>query len=134
MTNQWQVTDDQIFVRDTDLLWWSNLSKKDYLALVQQDQAFFLAMLMDNRESKGLPEKDAVRRARKFMPIFYASLEHRNNEPDSYKGDDAKLPYVLKGRFNLAIPNVVKPMGKERLETASSLNALLRQLMRDNKI
>ena len=125
---------DQDLVREADDIWWSTLTLKDCQTMEQQDNTTKVAALTHYIEEDGLSEEEASRQARKSFPAYYGSLEERDNEPLGFGGDDAKLPYVLKDRVNRAVVEVIASMEKSEVRAASSINALIRSLIRSDKI
>lgn len=124
--------DDFDLVSTADIEWWKKLSLQDCQALVQEDDIFRLGVLSQYTKVDGLSAEDAAKKVRRAYPFYYLTLEHRKNEKFSVGLDDARLPYVLKNRINRAVINqFIDPV---RLDQASSMNALIRVLIRTGKI
>ena len=126
--------EDQGLVREVDDIWWSTLTLKDCRTMEQQDNTTKVATLIHYIEKDGLSEEEASRRTRKSLPAYYGSLEERDDEPLGFDGDDAKLPYVLKDRVNRAVVEVIASMEKSEVRAASTVNALIRTLIRSGKV
>ena len=83
-------------------------------------------------EEDGLSEEQAAKKVRCNFPFYYCSLEQRDEEQFSLSASDAKLPYVLKDRINRAIMS--RKIDREALSRVSSLNALVRDLIRSGVV
>jgi len=124
--------DDKDLVREEDIRWWHGLSLDDCKALEQEDNVFRLAAFQKFIEDEGLSDSDAGRKVRLRFPTYYGSLDQRANERFALTAADAKLPYVLKDRVNRAAMN--RLIDRQAVERASSVNALIRQLIRGGRI
>jgi len=125
--------DDKELVTDYDVQWWESLTLADCEALEKQDQVAQFALYLKLVED-GLSKDEASRRVRKNHIFYYGTLEQRANEPLGFIGEDAKLPYILKDRANKAVMKNVSKMGKTKIESSSSMNAIVRNLIRCGKV
>lgn len=124
--------DDRDLVRPEDVEWWNGLSLDDCQALEHEDNVFRLAAFHKFIETDGLPDAEAGKRVRLTFPTYYSRLEYRGDEKFSLGAADAKLPYVLKDRVNRAAMSGL--IDKQSFERASSVNALVRQLIRSGRV
>jgi len=97
-----------------------------------EDNVFRLAAFQKFIETDRLPDAEAVKKVRLSFPTFYWRLEHRADEKFQLGADDVKLAYVPKDRINRAETGRV--VDKQAVERSSSLNALVRQLIRSGRI
>jgi hypothetical protein len=123
---------DQDLVIKEDIEWWSSLSIQDCQLLEQEDNHFKFAAFIKNMEMDGLSSDESARKVRLSLPYYYGKIEERDDEPFSIGAEDAKLPYVLKDRINRAVVNGM--IDQKKLLQASSINALVRGLIRSGKI
>lgn len=121
--------EDTDLISDKDLRWWRTLSLDDCKAFEQQDNLFKVVALRDFIENLGLSKEEAAKKVRKSFLFYYGYLPERNDELFGFNGEDAKLPYMVKDRANRAISKI-KKMNIEERESASSMNALMRQILR----
>lgn len=120
--------EDANLVKKDDFRWWETLSLDDCIGFEKQDNLFRAAALRDYIENLGLSEQEACKKLRKSFLFYYGNFAERNHEPLGFNGEDAKLPYVVKDRANKAISKI-KKMSVEERESASSMNALMRQVL-----
>ncbi|MFH1674853.1 MAG: hypothetical protein ABIF87_15735 [Pseudomonadota bacterium] len=125
---------DKELVTEYDIKWWKSLTLDDYKALEQQDNIFRLALYMKLVEEAGLSEEEAAKQVRKSHIYYYVTLRARDDEKYGFLGEDAKLPYVLKDRANKAFVKYIRKMDKNEIESASSMNAIVRDLIRTGKV
>lgn len=121
--------DDANLIKQADLQWWDSLSLDNVKSFEEQDNLFRVVALRNYIENEGLTNEDAAKKVRKSFIFFYSTLEERNNDSFGFHGEDAKLPYVLKDRANRAIP-IIKNMNTLERESASSMNAIVRNILR----
>ena len=126
--------DDEELVTDYDVQWWKSLTLDDCKAFEKHDQVAQYALYLKLVEKDGLSTDEASRRVRKTHIFYYGTLEQRANEPLGFIGEDAKLPYILKDRANKVVMKNVLKMGKTKIESASSMNAIVRNLIRCGKV
>lgn len=124
--------DDKALVKPEDVAWWNSMSLNDCQALQKEDNVFRLAAFQKFIETDHLPEAEAAKKVRLSFPTFYWKLEHRVDEKFQLGADDAKLPYVLKDRINRAVLGRV--VDEQAVGRSSSINALIRQLIRSERI
>lgn len=125
-------SDDRDLIRKQDTEWWESLSLNDRVALMKEDEVFRFATWRKFVESDGLSDADAGRKVRLTFPSYYMKLTHRADEKFSLLASDAKLPLVLKDRVNRAVMGRI--ITKQAVEGTSSMNALVRQLIRAGRI
>jgi hypothetical protein len=123
---------DQVLVREEDVSWWSSLSPADCKVLEQEDNELRLTALQKFMEEDGMAEEEATRRVRRLFPIYYQTLEQRDEERVPVAEADARLPYVLKDRVNQAVMNDMIDL--VAADHASSMNALIRELINSGKM
>lgn len=125
--------DDEELVTDGDRKWYATLSLDDCKSFEQQDQAAQMALFMKMIENDGLSKTEAARRVRKSHIFYYGTLSQRADEPMGFTGEDAKLPYVVKDRANSLLLKYVRKMDRKEIESSSSMNAIIRRLLRTEK-
>lgn len=123
---------DKTLVRDEDAAWWNGLSLDDCKAFEHQDNITKVAAIQKFMKEDGLSEEEAAKKVRCNFPFYYWSLEQRNDEHFPLSASDAKLPYLLKDRINRTLMS--RKIGREALSCASSLNALVRDLIRSGTV
>jgi hypothetical protein len=121
---------DKELVTNYDIQWWKSLTLDDCISFEKQDQVAQFALYLKLTKEDGLSEDEAVKRVRKIHVFYYGTLEQRADEPLGFIGEDAKLPYILKDRANKAVMKYVLKMDKDKIESASSMNAIVRNLIR----
>jgi hypothetical protein len=124
--------DDAELITDDDRKWYESLTLDDCKAFEQQDQVAQTALFMKLKDD-GLSAADAVRRVRKAHIFYYGTLGQRADEPLGFIGEDAKLPYIVKDKANKIIVKYIRKMDKKEIESASSMNALVRKYIRAEK-
>ncbi len=96
-----------------------------------QDNVSRVAIIKDQMD-KGVSEENALRHATRSLPWYYGKLEVRENKALNLTSDDAGLPWILKERvINAVMAGKIK---KQDLEQSSSINALIRRLIRAGEI
>ena len=123
---------DQELVTEMDPAWWNTLTLKKLAKMEEHDEAARVAIIIDQMEDKGEPEEAAARHAMRSLPWYYGKLEERENKILNLVSDAAGLPWILKGRVVEAV--LAGKIKKEDLEQSSSVNALIRRLMRAGSI
>ena len=126
--------DDKELVTKHDVKWWKSLSLDDCKNFEKLDSITQTALPMKLVEEDGLSDEEAARRVRKSNVFYYETLEQRNDEPLGFVGDDAKLPYILKDRVDKAVINQIREMDKNDIASASSMNSIVRDLIRTTKV
>lgn len=122
--------DDKELVTQYDIQWWESLTLDDCAAFEKQDQVAQFAMYLKLTKEDGLSENEAGKRVRKNHIFYYGTLEQRADEPLGFISEDAKLPYIIKDRVNKAVMKYVLKMDKTKIESASSMNAIVRNLIK----
>lgn len=125
-------SDDRDLVRPEDIEWWNSLSLDDCKAFAAEDKAFRFAAWRKFVETDGLSDADAGTKVRVSFPGYYYKLADRTNDKFHLTGPDALLPFVLKERVNQAVMNGI--VEKRAIQDASSVNALIRQLIRAGRL
>ncbi|MBI4844013.1 MAG: hypothetical protein HY809_06795 [Nitrospirae bacterium] len=126
--------DDEDLITEDDIQWWESLTLSDCKVMEEQDHVAQYALFMKLTNEDGLSEEEAIRRVRKTHLYYYGTLKQRENELLGFKGDDAKLPYIVKDKANKAVMKFVRKMDKGKRESASSMNAIVRNLIRAKKV
>jgi hypothetical protein len=126
--------DDKELITEYDIQWWESLTLDDLKAFEQQDHVAQFALYIKLVKEDGLSSEEAVRQVRKIHPFYYATLDQRDDEPLGYSGEDAKLPYILKDRINKAVMKYIRKMDRNEIQSASSMNAIVRNLIRAGKV
>ena len=124
--------EDQDLVSEADTAWWNTMTLKELAQIEKDDTASRLVIITYQMEDKGKPEEAAVRHAMRSLPWYYGELEERENKILNLASDDAGLPWILKERVVEAV--LAGKIKKEDLEQSSSVNALVRRLMRAGSI
>ncbi len=120
--------EDKALVRTEDDEWWASLSLADCKLFEKTDNVFLVGALQKFIQNDGLSEEEAAEKVRRQFPFYYWTLEQRAEEHFRLSAADAKLPYVLKDRVNRAVMG--GKMNRAKLTSASSMNALIRDLLR----
>lgn len=124
--------DDRDLISETDAVWWLGVTVRK-LKLFRKEDAASRVVLIDSQMKYGGMTKEAARRhAMRTLPWFYGSLEERGDESLGLAPEDAALPWVLKNRVVEAI--MVGDIKKGDLGKSSSMNALIRRLIREGRI
>lgn len=118
--------DDRDLICSEDMQWVESLSLDDYEALEKEDYLLRVSVFQKLIKSDGLTDSDARKKIRLEFPTYYWTLEQRADEKLSLLTADAKLPYALKDRINLAVLN--GSINKSALLRATSFNAFVRDL------
>lgn len=126
--------DDEELITEYDRKWWTSLTLEDCKRMEEEDNVAQLALFMKLVEKDGLSKKKAAKKVRKSHLFYYGKLEQRKDEPLGFSGKDSKLPYIVKDRANKAVIKYIRKMDKSEIEAASSMNAIVRGLIRSEKI
>jgi hypothetical protein len=126
--------DDKELITEYDIHYWESLTLDDFKAFQKQDIFFQFALFKKLVEEDGLSNEEAVKQVRKIHPFYYTTLEEREDEPLGFREDDAKLPYILNGRVNKAVIKYIRKMDKSEIASTSSMNAILRNIIRTGKV
>lgn len=118
---------DLELVTEQDRKWFEKLTLASLQHMLEQDDTARLALFMSLIE-KGTGEKDAAARVRKFHVYYYTAPPDRTDE--HFSGEDACLPICVKDRVNRLVPLHVN---KEVAESSSSMNSIVRQLLRQHR-
>jgi hypothetical protein len=119
-------------VRDDDIRWWWNMHDLERRMIVAFDSIIKMWAYKVYTETDGLSEKDAIEKLNRHFPIW--------GDPDDithFTEDDRPLPFELKDRVNLFVEKrrTTDPEGfNKAMESSSSLNALIRKLIKRGQI
>ena len=126
--------DDKQLITEYDIQWWKSLTLDDCKRMEEEDNVAQFALYMKLVEKDNLSKDEAARQVRKSNLFYYGKLEQRDNEPMGFHGEDAKLPYILKDRANKAVIKYVRKIDKNEIGSASSMNAIIRKIIRAGKV
>jgi len=118
-------------VRDADIRWWWNMHYLERGMLFKTDELYRITLFL-LLQKKSLSEEEAVTEIRRHNP--------RYGPPESRQGDsadDAPLPFELTDRINCYLERRSQTDSvnfKRDIESASSLNALIRAEIRQGKL
>ena len=126
--------DDKQLITEYDIQWWKSLTLDDCKRMEEEDNVAQFALYMKLVEKDNLSKDEAARQVRKSNLFYYGKLEQRDNEPMGFHGEDAKLPYILKDRANKAVIKYVRKIDKNEIGSASSMNAIVRKIIRAGKV
>jgi len=118
-------------VRNEDIRWWWNMHDLERCIMVKIDNLPRMAMYTHNLEH-GMSFEEAAAKVRKCHPMY-----GEPNDTSNTIGEDRPLPYELKDRVNNYIEKktLSDPEGlKKKVEKSSSLNALVRDEIREGNI
>lgn len=124
--------DDKDLISDYDEQWWESLTLEDCKQIEGEDNDYKLALFIKLCEETDLSEKKATEHVKKSVIRYYGTLEQRDDDP--FTGEDARLPYILKDRANMAYMKYIVTMDKNEVDSASSVNAIVRKLIRSGKV
>ncbi len=119
--------DDRDLVSPADFEWFRRQTVADIQAMSIQDQTFQYATFL-KFEDEGLSSEAIAAKCRKHFPYYYYTLEVR--QQDRWQAEDALLPFHVKDRVNRAAPG----LAKSAVESSSTMNALIRRLIRSGQI
>jgi hypothetical protein len=119
-------------VTDEDISFWWNMHDLERRLICRVDEINRILLFEKLVRAEGASEPEAARMVAKRFPV-YGDPEHRVLETE----DDRPLPFELKWRVNRYISERVKSNAErfhEEVEAATSLNALLRQAVRQKDL
>lgn len=114
-------------VTDDDIRWWRNMHDLERRMMIAHDTLCQYTAYANTREEGCTPD-DAMAKVRKTFPIY--------GDPDDISGasgDDRPLPIELKDRINSWACGH-KPGIRQRVERASSMNAIIRAEIRAGRL
>jgi len=118
--------EDLDLVRTEECEAWRRVSRKTYQGWKQQDDFYRVAAYKKATES-GMSAADAKAFVKRDFPFYYVDPALRDE--DTYVGDDAGLPIVLRERVNKWAP-LLKPVMVEKSGQFRTMNALIREFIR----
>lgn len=129
-------------VRDEDIRWWWNLPDLDRRLMLAFDDHCRIAVFLDQLSKSEEVDKDkaaekAAAHVRKYFPMYSQDLLSSDPENTITSGDDRPLPVELKDRVNRYTEKQaqIDPVGyKERIERATTCNALVREDIRKGNL
>jgi len=119
-------------VADDDIVLWWNMHDLERRMICKVDEMNRILLFEKLVQGSGLPEPEAARMVAKRFPV-YGDADHLVLETD----DDRPLPFELKWRVNRYITERAEadPEGfQEEVEASTSLNAVLREAVRQGKL
>ena len=124
--------DDRDLISETDAGWWQGVTVRKLELFRREDAASRVVLINSQMKYGGMTKEAARRHSMRTLPWFYGSLEERGDESLGLAPEDAGLPWVLKNRVVEAI--MVGDIKKGDLRKSSSMNALIRRLVREGRI
>ena len=119
---------DSDLISHKDVKWGESFTMKKLQKIENQDNSTRL-MLFNHFKSEGISDEDAMLKVRKDSFYYYGKIEDRDDE-FGFTGDDSRLPFILKSTANRLMIWKIRKMSKFERESASSMNALVRELIR----
>ena len=123
---------DEALVGDADVAWWSSVTLWELKKYEREDAASRVVLIRSYMKYCRATKEAAAGKAMRSLPTFYGTLEQREAGLLDLAPDDAPLPWILRKRVDDAI--VMGEVRKAELSRSSSMNALIRRLIRDGKI
>ena len=120
--------DDLDLINPKDVKWGKSFTMKKLQKIDDQDNSTRFT-LFNHFKSEGMNGKDAALEVRKGSFYYYGKIEDREDE-FGLIGDDSRLPFILKSTANRLMIWQIRKMDKFERESASSMNALVRKLIR----
>jgi len=117
---------DLELVREKDRTAWRKVTQSTYESWKKQDDFFRIAAYKKAVDS-GMSESAAKAHVKHEFPFYYLDPECR--EEDTYVGDDAGLPIVLRERVNRG-SMLLKTVMVEKSGQFRTMNALVREFIR----
>ena len=124
--------EDADLVGDSDTKWWATLALRKFKQFQRESTASRVALISQQMKLGAIPEEVARRNALRALPRFYGTLEERAANADHLESEDLPLPWILKKRVDDAI--IFGDVKKSELTKCSSMNALVRRLIREGRI
>jgi len=117
---------DDALIRDEDRAAWRKVRLRTYRGWKRQDD-FYRVAAYRKAVGSGMSAADAKARVKREFPFYYADPATR--EEDTFVGDDAGLPIVLRERVNKGAP-LLKAVMAEQPGRFRTMNALVREFIR----
>ena len=124
--------DDEALVSDADVAWWRSVTLWELKKRERDDAASRTVLVRSYMKYARDTKEGAVGRAMRSLPTFYGTLEQRQAGLSDLAPDDAPLPWILRKRVDDAI--VMGEIRQADQSRSSSMNALIRRLIRDGKM
>jgi len=124
--------DQDFLVDDADIAWWNSMTLEVLAKLEREDFATRTASIKYQIEKIGETEEAAVRHTMRSLPWYYGRPGERESQILGLTSEDAGLPWILKGRVIEAAET--GKITKKDCEQSSSINALIRRLIRVGSI
>ena len=124
--------EDQELVSDADIAWWNSMTLEEMAKIERDDSATRTASIKHQIEGMGVTEEAAVRHTMRSLPWYYGRPGYRENQVLQLTSEDAGLPWVLEERVIKAVET--GKITKKDCEQSSSINALIRRLIRAGRI
>jgi|LWDU01.1.fsa_nt_gi hypothetical protein len=121
-------SEDLDLISHKDVKWGKSFTMKKLQKIDDQDNTARFALL-NHFKSEGMNDEDAALKVRKRSFYFYGKIEDREDQ-FGLTGDDSRLPFILKSTANRLMIWKIRKMDKAERESVSSMNALVRELIR----
>jgi hypothetical protein len=124
--------DDEALVGEADVAWWRGVTLWELKKYERNDTASRVVLVRSHMKYGQATKEAAEAKAMRALPSFYGTIEQREAGLGDLDPDDAPLPWILRKRVDDAI--VIGEVRQAELSRSSSMNALIRRLIRDGKI
>ena len=124
--------EDADLVGDEDTAWWRTLPLRKFKQFQKEVTASRVTLISYQMKYGAIPQEVAARNALRSLPRFYGTLEERAVGASDLASEDLPLPWALKKRVDDAI--LIGEVRKSDLAKSSSMNALIRRLIREGRI
>ena len=122
---------DKDLVKQSDLNWWRSLEVSEVMEMEQTDNVFKLAAYTKFCE-QGLDGHESAKKVRLSFLTYYGRIADRNDPRFNFQDQDVSLPYALKKRIDDGIAS--GRISKNELQSGTSINAVIREKIRDNAL
>lgn len=117
---------DLDLVRDEDRVAWRKTRQFTYKGWKKQDD-FYRVAAYKKAIGSGMSTQDAKAAVKKDFPFYY--VDPASRDEDTYVGDDAGLPIVLRERVEKCA-HLLKPVMTDKSDQFRTMNALVREFIR----
>ncbi len=124
--------EDAELVSDADVAWWSSVTLRELKRFAAENPVVRSVFVTSHMKYGGASKAAALGNAIRSVPRFYGTIEEREDSDPGLTPDDVALPWILKKRVDDGI--LIGEIKKAELRHSSSMNALVRRLIRDGKI